>query len=224
MPAARNEISSIEVPGERSDELTPNINTGLESSSLQSVVYSAKVVPGRGRKNGTGRQVTVRRGSECPSQRVRRLVTLRLVREGSFPAPEGYPEGYQGRAVPMRSPNDVYEYMAPYAAREVCESFWILPLDSQNRVARAGPAVITRGILNSSLVHAREVFVVAILSSAAALILIHNHPSGDPAPSPEDRAVTAQLVSAGKLLGIDVLDHVIIGHDRFTSFAETGLI
>ena len=154
-----------------------------------------------------------------PTQSIKRLVTLRLVREGSFPAPDGYP----GPA-PMRSPRDVYEYMAPYAAREVCESFWILPLDSQHRASRAGPAVITRGILNSSLVHAREVFVVAILSSAAALILVHNHPSGDPTPSEDDLAVTKALVAAGKLLGIDVLDHVIIGANQFTSFAEDGLL
>jgi DNA repair protein RadC len=169
-----------------------------------------------------------RQRSQLPSKRVRRLVTLRLVREGSFAAPEGY----GGRAVPIRSARDVYDFMAPYAAREVCESFWILPLDSQHRVARAGPVVITRGILNSSLVHAREVFVAAILSSAAALILVHNHPSGDPTPSRDDRAVTDALVSAGKLLGIEVLDHVIMGSptgsDRctkpFASFAEQGLL
>lgn len=66
--------------------------------------------------------------------------------------------------------------------------------------------------------------MVAILSSAAAIILVHNHPSGDPTPSPEDRTVTRELVSAGKVLGIEVLDHVIIGSARFTSFAETGLL
>ena len=173
----------------------------------RSVIYPL-AAPSPGRK-----QVSHR------ARRTKRLVTLRLVREGSFPAPDGYP----GPA-PMRSPRDVYEYMAPYAAREVCESFWILPLDSQHRASRAGPAVITRGILNSSLVHAREVFVVAILSSAAALILVHNHPSGDPTPSADDRAVTKALVAAGKLLEIDVLDHVIIGANQFTSFAEDGLL
>lgn len=177
------------------------------TSSSKSMIYTP-----------TARPPGYRRASQV-ARRHKRLVTLRLVREGSFPAPDGYPA-----PAAMRSPHDVYEYMAPYAAREVCESFWILPLDSQHQVARAGPAVITRGILNSSLVHAREVFVVAILSSAAALILIHNHPSGDPTPSPEDRAVTKELVAAGKLLGIDVLDHVIIGADRFSSFAETGLL
>ncbi len=181
------------------------------ASGSQSVTYTSTARPPR-YKEATQ---TARRQKRT----VKRLVTLRLVREGSFPAPDGYPS-----PAPMRSPRDVYEYMAPYAAREVCESFWILPLDSQHQVARAGPAVITRGILNSSLVHAREVFVVAILSSAAALILVHNHPSGDPTPSPEDHTVTEQLASAGKLLGIGVMDHVIVGHNRFTSFAELGLL
>jgi DNA repair protein RadC len=68
------------------------------------------------------------------------------------------------------------------------------------------------------------VFRQAIAENAYAVILIHNHPSGDPTPSPEDRVVTSQLVSAGKLLGIDVLDHIIVGRGRFTSFAESGIL
>ena len=146
-----------------------------------------------------------------------RLTTLRLVREGSFPAPAGGPW-----RVPMRSPRDVFAYMAPYAEREAVESFWILPLDAQHQLIGAGPTVITRGILNSTLVHPREVFIAAIAASAAALILVHNHPSGDPTPSPEDRAMTDQLVAAGRLLDIPVFDHVILGEGRYTSFAEAG--
>ena len=149
-----------------------------------------------------------------------RLTTLRLVREGSFPAPEGC----RSSRTPMRSPRDVYTYMAPYAEREAVESFWILPLDSQHQLAGAGPTVITRGILNSSLVHPREVFIAAIASRAAAVILVHNHPSGDPTPSPDDRVVTDQLVTAGRLLDIPVFDHVIVGDGRYTSFAEAGLL
>ena len=83
---------------------------------------------------------------------------------------------------------------------------------------------MTRGILNSSLVHPREVFIYAIVARAAAIILCHNHPSGDPTPSADDRIVTEQLVAAGKLLDIPVLDHVIIGRGRYTSFAEAGLL
>jgi DNA repair protein RadC len=95
-------------------------------------------------------------------------------------------------------------------------------LDTQHRLVR--DITVTRGLLNSSLVHPREVFREAIAECAAALILVHNHPSGDPTPSPDDRAVTSQLVSAGALLGIPVHDHVVIGHGRYCSFAEAGLL
>ena len=86
------------------------------------------------------------------------------------------------------------------------------------------PEAITRGILNSSLVHPREVFICAILARAAAVILCHNHPSGDPTPSADDRNVTDQLVAAGRMLDIPVHDHVVIGRGRYTSFAEAGLL
>ena len=158
-----------------------------------------------------------------PSSRRRRLSTVRLVRlvrEGSFPAPNGYPDV----GTPIRCPRDAYACMAPYAERESVEAFWILPLDSQHRLAGVGPAVITRGILNSSLVHPREVFRAAIEANAAAIVLVHNHPSGDPTPSPDDRVITEQLAAAGRLLDIPVHDHVVIGQGRYTSFAEAGLI
>lgn len=77
---------------------------------------------------------------------------------------------------------------------------------------------------SAALVHPREVFKAAILANAAALILVHNHPSGDPEPSAEDRAITERLKQAGELLGIRVLDHVVIGDDKFRSFAEEGLL
>jgi len=86
------------------------------------------------------------------------------------------------------------------------------------------PEAVTRGILTSSLVHPREVFLNAIAARAAAVVLCHNHPSGDPTPSTDDRAVTSQLVAAGRLLDIPVVDHVIIGRGRYTSFAEAGLL
>ena len=159
-------------------------------------------------------------GGRRRRQRLTTLRLVRLIREGSFPAPDGYPD----TGVPIRSPRDVFAFMQPYAEREVGESFWILPLDSQHRLAGAGPTVITRGILNSSLVHPREVFLAAITASAAAMVLVHNHPSGDPTPSSDDRAVTDQLVSAGRLLDIPVHDHVIIGRGRYVSFAEAGLL
>jgi DNA repair protein RadC len=79
-------------------------------------------------------------------------------------------------------------------------------------------------LLNSSLVHPREVFREAIAENAAAIILIHNHPSGDPTPSPDDRITTEQLVQAGRVLDIPVHDHIIIGRGRYLSFAEAGLL
>jgi DNA repair protein RadC len=156
--------------------------------------------------------------SLCVRRARRRIATLRLVREGSFVAPNEYPEAH----IPLRSPRDVFLLMEPFAAREVGESFWILALDAQHRVS--APTVITRGILTASLVHPREVFQAAIVAGAAAIVLCHNHPSGDPTPSPDDRAVTDQLVAAGRLLDIPVHDHVILGCGRYTSFAEAGLL
>ncbi|HST07808.1 MAG TPA: JAB domain-containing protein, partial [Gemmatimonadaceae bacterium] len=94
-------------------------------------------------------------------------------------------------------------------------------LDSQHRLER--DITVTRGLLNSSLVHPREVYREAIAGRASAIILVHNHPSGDPTPSPDDRVVTEQLVQAGKVLDIPVQDHVIIGRGRYISFAEAGL-
>ena len=84
--------------------------------------------------------------------------------------------------------------------------------------------MITRGILNSSLVHPREVFRGAIAEAAAGIIVVHNHPSGDPTPSADDRAVTRQLVEAGRIIDLPVYDHVIVGNGRYISFSESGLL
>ena len=78
------------------------------------------------------------------------------------------------------------------------------------------------GSLTVSIVHPREVFTLAVKESAAAVIFLHNHPSGDPTPSQEDRALTARLVSAGEVLGIRVLDHLVVGDGRYVSFADQG--
>jgi len=102
------------------------------------------------------------------------------------------------------------------------EEFHLLALDTRSRVLR--DVLVTRGLLDSSLVHPREVFRAAISEAAAGIILVHNHPSGDPTPSAEDRAVTRQLVAAGQLLDLPVYDHVIVAGDRFVSFATAGLL
>ncbi|MEX2178046.1 MAG: DNA repair protein RadC [Gemmatimonadaceae bacterium] len=125
-------------------------------------------------------------------------------------------------ATPIRAPRDVVAVYAPRLEDLPVEEFHVAVLDAQHRLER--DITVTRGILNSSLVHPREVFREAIAERAAAIILIHNHPSGDPTPSADDRNVTDQLVAAGRLLDIPVHDHVIIGRGRYTSFAEAGLL
>jgi len=124
--------------------------------------------------------------------------------------------------MPLRGPRDVAAAYAPRLQDAPVEEFHVAILDAQHRLER--DVLITRGLLNSSLVHPREVFREAIAERAAAVILVHNHPSGDPTPSAEDRAVTEQLVAAGRLLDIPVHDHVIIGRGRYVSFAEAGLL
>ena len=121
---------------------------------------------------------------------------------------------------PIRSPRDVFAAFAPRLQDLSVEEFHVAVLDSQHRLER--DVTVTRGILNSSLVHPREVFREAIAERAAAVILVHNHPSGDPTPSADDRAVTEQMAAAGRLLDIPVHDHVIVGAGRYTSFAEAG--
>ncbi|CAN5831256.1 MAG: DNA repair protein RadC [Gemmatimonadetes bacterium] len=122
----------------------------------------------------------------------------------------------------MSTPRDVYERMRLRMRDLPHEEFHVLLLNTQNEILR--DLQITRGTLDASLVHPREVFRPAVVQSAAAVVLVHNHPSGDPSPSAEDRAVTRQLREAGKVVGIDVLDHVIIGEGRYASFVEAGLL
>lgn len=122
----------------------------------------------------------------------------------------------------IRSPGDVFERCAPALRDLLYEEFRVLLLNTQHAVVRE--IVVTRGILDASVVHPREVFKPAVAESAAALILVHNHPSGDPAPSSEDREVTRQLAEAGRILGIPVLDHVIVGDARYLSFVEAGYL
>ena len=143
---------------------------------------------------------------------------LRLVRESAYPAPREW-------GAEIRAPKDAARLMAPFAAEELAETFWILPLDAQHRLI-GGPIAITRGILNSTLVHPREVFRAAIVAGAAAVILCHNHPSGDPTPSSDDKLITQKLVAAGRLLDIPIHDHLIVvpSGNRYTSFAEAGLL
>src|SRR5262247_794647 len=124
----------------------------------------------------------------------------------------------------IRSSADASTLLHTYLADVDREHFVVLMLDQKNKVI--GIHTVSIGSLTASVVHPRECFKPAILSNAAAIILAHNHPSGQPQPSQEDRVLTVRLVAAGKLLGISVLDHVIIGDgtSAYFSFADEGLL
>lgn len=128
---------------------------------------------------------------------------------------------FSGKKI-FRSPEDIADYYIPRLRDLRIEVFKVLLLSSSNQIFR--DLTITEGILNSSVVHPREVFRIAITESAASVILMHNHPSGNPEPSKEDIKITDQIVQAGKIVGIKVLDHLIIAGDKFTSFVSLGLI
>ena len=102
------------------------------------------------------------------------------------------------------------------------EHFVLIAINNKNRVN--GFKVISTGSLTASLVHPREVWRAALHLCAAAVVFVHNHPSGDPAPSPEDQEITRRLKETGDTLGIRVLDHVVLGRDRFYSFSDQGMI
>lgn len=118
----------------------------------------------------------------------------------------------------FRLPEDAAKFLLPRFGTKPLEEFGVLVLDTRNRLKRL--EVISRGILNGSLVHPREVYREAAIHQAAAIIAFHNHPSGDPTPSAEDRALTQRLHKAGKILGIELLDHVIVAASRYWSFKE----
>jgi DNA repair protein RadC len=122
----------------------------------------------------------------------------------------------------IQSPEDIVQQFGAKFKDLVQEEFWVFPLNSINRLLE--PKQITKGILGSSLAHPRECFREAITQSAAAVIFVHNHPSGNPDPSQDDIAITNQLVEAGKIIGITVHDHIIIAADHFVSFADRRLL
>jgi DNA repair protein RadC len=122
----------------------------------------------------------------------------------------------------LESPAEAARYLLPrYGSRPV-ETFGLLALDARHRLRRE--AVVSVGCLTASLVHPREVFQEAVVSRAAALVLFHNHPSGDPEPSAEDLALTRRLSAAGSLMGIEVLDHLVLGAGRYVSLKERGVL
>jgi len=127
-----------------------------------------------------------------------------------------------GLAPAFHTPEDGARYLLPRYSTRPVETFGLLALDVRHRLKHE--AVVSVGCLTSSLVHPREVFQEAVTSRAAALILFHNHPSGDPEPSAEDVALTRRLASAGTLMGIEVVDHLVLGAGRFVSLKQRGVL
>ncbi len=127
-----------------------------------------------------------------------------------------------GKPIQLKSSKAVFNYLYQAMRKDKREVFKVLFLDSKNRLIDAKNLFV--GSLTSSAVYPREIMKKAIRYDAAALIFAHNHPSGDPGPSQSDREITQELVSAGKIMQIKVLDHIIIGDNRYFSFADEGLI
>ena len=122
----------------------------------------------------------------------------------------------------INCPQDVHTLLSPEMGALAQEQLRVLLLNTRNQVM--GQRVVYIGNVNSSVVRPAEVLRAAVIDSAPSIIIAHNHPSGDPTPSPEDVSITRELVQAGKLLGIDLLDHVVIGGDRWVSLKERKLM
>ena len=135
---------------------------------------------------------------------------------------EKYAREKMPKKILLISPQAVVNYLREKIGRKKKEHFVILSLDSRNNLIREN--IVSVGTLNANLVHPREVFKEAIDSRAASVIVAHNHPSGDTEPSEEDLEITKRLCEAGKLLGIELVDHVIVSRSGFTSLKEKGIV
>ncbi|WP_423229880.1 JAB domain-containing protein [Desnuesiella massiliensis] len=167
-----------------------------------------------GKKIGNKTELKVcDKGNECiPAKRIN-IVSIKMVREGSIL--------YDVRKI--NSPSDAANLGRLFIEDSDREQLIACCLDVKNQPISIN--VVSIGSLNSSIVHPREVFKVAILSNAASIIIFHNHPSGDTCPSPEDISITNRLKESGKLIGIDLLDHIIIGSENsYCSLKERGIL
>ena len=135
---------------------------------------------------------------------------------------ETQPERPTGDLPAINCPEDVRRLLGPEMAPLAQEQLRVLLLNTRNQVM--GQRVIYQGNVNSSMIRPAEVFRPAVIEAVPSIIISHNHPSQDPTPSPEDAAITRELAQAGKLLGIELLDHVVIGGERFVSLKERGLM
>ncbi|MDP3014911.1 MAG: DNA repair protein RadC [bacterium] len=135
---------------------------------------------------------------------------------------ERYAKEKISKKIPLTSPKAVADYLRQKLGREKKENFVILSLDSRNNLIK--DAIVSVGTLNANLVHPREVFKEAIDARAASVIVAHNHPSGDSEPSEDDLVITKRLVEAGKIMGIEINDHIIVGKTTYRSLKKDGVI
>ena len=127
----------------------------------------------------------------------------------------------EGQTLNIKNAREIVAVMAPVLEKEVVEVCYVLFLTTRTGLIRYHQ--LSRGNVSTTLVHPREVYQSALLANAACIVLVHNHPSSDPTPSPDDFAVTQRVKDAGELIGIELLDHIIIGHaGRFVSIREMG--
>ena len=122
--------------------------------------------------------------------------------------------------VQLRTPREAAAYLLPAFGSRPVEQFGVVLLDTKHRVLRT--TVVAVGTLNTTVVQPRDVFREAVLGAAASVVVFHNHPSGDPSPSPDDVELTARMAAAGTLMGIDMVDHIVLGDTRYCSFKEMG--
>lgn len=124
----------------------------------------------------------------------------------------------------IRMPKNIYDMIESVLelSSESVEYFGIINLNVKNKVN--GIHILSKGTVDATLVHPREVFKAAFLNNASSIILFHNHPSGDPSPSKEDHEMTKRIVEAGKIMGINVIDHIVVGDGRYCSFKELGVL
>ena len=122
--------------------------------------------------------------------------------------------------VQLRTPREAAAYLLPAFGSRPVEQFGVVLLDTKHRVLRT--TVVAVGTLNTTVVQPRDVFREAVLGAAASIVVFHNHPSGDPSPSPDDVELTARMAAAGTLMGIDMVDHIVLGDTRYCSFKEMG--
>jgi DNA repair protein RadC len=189
------------------------LRTGTRSESAVTLSQRLLLESGglRGLSDRTVEQLCERRGVG-PAKALQLLAALELGRRMARTELEASPI--------IRSPEDVSTLLMEDLRYLQQEHFVALFLNTKNRVV--GRETLSVGSLNAAIVHPREVFRAAVKRSAASIICVHNHPSGDPTPSPEDIQLTNRLTEAGHIIGIEVLDHVIIGDRRYVSMKERG--